>query len=222
MRYLEARLDQPDWMRHPMQEFLVASPAMHRAELRAWNLSREDVQFALFYMEGDVDAYRDRIADVEVNRWYELTPVDDDAFYSYVCQGYTDADEAFFGAFAELSLVVVPPLVYDDRGRTTVTVVGRGESLGELVDALRAGADVSVEVLEVGEYDRRHGTVTAGLTDRQREAVATATGMGYYDAPRGASLAEVAAALDVGSGTASELLRRGEAALMGRLFGRDG
>lgn len=219
MRYLEARLDQPDWMRHPMQEFLVESTAMERAELHAWNLSREDRQFALFYMVGDVDAYRDRIAEVAENRWFELSPVEEGSFYSYVCQGYTEADEAFFAAFAELSLVVVPPLVYDGEGRTRVTVVGRGDSLGELVEALRAGG-VGVEVLEVGAYDRRHGTVTAGLTDRQREALETATGLGYYAAPRRASLADVAAALDVASGTASELLRRGEAALMGRLFGR--
>ena len=45
-----ARLDQPDWMRHPMQEFLASSPAMRREELHAWNQSRDDVQFALFYV----------------------------------------------------------------------------------------------------------------------------------------------------------------------------
>lgn len=131
----------------------------------------------------------------------------------------TDADEAFFAAFAELSLVVVPPLVYDAAGRVRVTVVGRGESLGELVEALREGAGVGVEVLEIGSYDRRHGTVTAGLTDRQRAAVATATAMGYYAVPREASLASVAEELDVATGTASELLRRAEATLMGTLFG---
>lgn len=217
MRYLRARLDQPDWMRHPMQEFLATSDAMERVELHAWNLSREDVQFALFYVDGDIDAYRDRIDDVEPNRWYELTAVDETSFYSYVCQEYTESDTVFFQAFAELSLVVIPPMVYDDDGQLHVTVVGLSEALTELVAALRERAGVEVDVLEVGTYDRRYGTVTGGLTDRQFEAVETATEMGYYAAPRAASLSAVADELGVADATASELLRRAESRLMPRL-----
>jgi predicted DNA binding protein len=217
MRYLHARLDQPEWMRHPMQDFLATSEGMEREELHAWNLSREDVQFALFYVVGDIDDYRARIDDVEPIRWHELTAVDEDSFYSYVCQEYTDADEAFFRAFAELSLVVIPPMVYDDRGQAHVTVVGPGEALTELVETLRERAGVGVDVLEVGTYDRRHGTVTGGLTDRQLEAVETATELGYYAAPRRASLSTVAEELGVADATASELLRRAESRLMPRL-----
>lgn len=217
MRYLRAHLDQPEWMRHPMQEFLAASNATGRAELHAWNLSREDVQFALFYVEGDVEAYREHIEEVEPIRWYELTPIDGCGFYSYVCQEYTDSDVTFFRAFAELSLVVVPPLVYDCEGRPRVTVVGPGEALTELVEALRNRADVGVDVLEIGRYDRRHGTVTGGLTDRQVEAVETATRLGYYAVPRETSLAAVADELDVAEATASELLRRAESNLMDRI-----
>jgi len=219
MRYLQARLDRPEWMRHPMQRFLASSPSMERAELHAWNLSREDVQFALFYMAGDAGAYRERIEGVDVVEWYEVTPVDEDGFYSYVCQPYTEADESFFRAFAELSLVVVPPIVYDADGDARVTVVGRGDSLGALVESLREGPGVGVEVLEVGTYDRRHESVTGGVTDRQLEAVRTATAMGYYAVPREASLSAVADELGVALATASELLRRAESRLMGRLFG---
>ena len=217
MRYLRARLDQPDWMRHPMQEFLATSDAVERVELHAWDLSRDDVQFALFYVDGDIDAYRDRIGDVEPNRWYELTAVDETSFYSYVCQGYTESDTVFLRAFAELSLVVIPPMVYGDDGQLHVTVVGLSGALTELVAALRERAGVGVDVLEVGTYDRRYGTVTGGLTDRQFEAVETATEMGYYAAPRAASLSAVADELGVADASASELLRRAESRLMPRL-----
>lgn len=218
MRYLHARLDQPEWMRHPMQRFLAASDAMDRAELHAWNLSREDVQLALFYVAGDREAYRDRIEDVDPIEWYELTPVDESGFYSYVCQGYTEADAAFFRSFADLDLVVVPPLVYEGDGRARVTVVGRGDALTGLVEALSERAGVGVDVLEVGDYDRRFGTVTGGLSDRQVEALETATEMGYYAVPRRASLSAVATELGVADSTASELLRRAESRLMPRLF----
>jgi len=219
MRYLRARLDQPDWMRHPMQRFLASSDALRRVALHAWNLSREDVQLALFYVDGDVAAYRDRIDDVDPIRWYELTPVDEGSFYSYVCQEYTEADRAFFRAFAELNLVVVPPMVYDGDGLAHVTAVGLADALTDLVDALRERADVGVDVLEVGAYDRRLGTAAADLTDRQFEAIETATALGYYAVPREASMSTVAAELDVADSTASELLRRAESRLMTRLVG---
>lgn len=219
MRYLYVRLDQPAWMRHPMQDFLVTSDTMNRAELHAWNLSREDMQFALFYIDGDIDAYRDRIDEVNPVQWYELTPVDETGFYSYVCQEYTESEMAFFQAFAELSLVVVPPLVYSADGWLDVTIVGRGEALTDLVDALEQRAGIGVDVREIGTYDRRLGTVTGSLTDRQFEAIETATEMGYYSVPRQASLSAVAAELGVASSTASELLRCGESRLMSRLIG---
>jgi predicted DNA binding protein len=56
------------------------------------------------------------------------------------------------------------------------------------------------------------------LTDRQYQAVETATRLGYYDVPRTVSLLAVANDLGVAEATASELLRRAESNLMGRLF----
>lgn len=220
MRYLRAELDQPEWMRHPMQEFLARSEVMEREELLAWNHSREDVQFALFFVVGDVAAYRERIDEVAPIRRYELTVVDDTSFYAYVCQEYTEADEAFLRGFAELDLVVVPPLVWDSDGRLRLTIVGPGEGLTAVVESLEGSADIGVEVLEVSEYDRRHGALTGGLTDRQYRALETASELGYFIVPRAASLATVAEELGVAESTASELLRRAESNVVGRLFDR--
>lgn len=219
MRYLTARLEQPAWMRHPMQEFLSNSESMRREELLGWNLSRDDVQLLLFYVEGDVDAYRTRMETIDAVRQYELTPIDDERFYVYVVQAYTPSEETFFRAFAELRLVVVPPIRYGADGHPEMTVVGGEGSLTTLVEALREQADVTVDVRTVGTFDRRHGTLAGELTDRQFEAVETATRLGYYGAPREAPLAAVAAELGVAEGTASELLRRAESRLMTRLVG---
>jgi predicted DNA binding protein len=56
------------------------------------------------------------------------------------------------------------------------------------------------------------------LTDRQREAVRAAVEAGYYAVPREASLADVAEAIGCAESTASEHLRRAEAAVMRRLW----
>lgn len=52
-----------------------------------------------------------------------------------------------------------------------------------------------------------------GLTDAQRETLATAARTGYFDVPRGATLADVAAELDISSQAASVRLRRAYANL---------
>jgi len=218
MRYLRAELDQPEWMRHPMQEFLANSEEMEREALLAWNHSREEVQFALFYVVGDLGAYREQIEQVEPIRFYELTVVDESSFYSYVCQEYTEADEAFLQGFAELDLVVVPPLVWDSDGLLEITIVGPGDGLTAVVESLRNDADIGVDVLEISEYDRPHPRVSGGLTDRQFTAMRVATRLGYFSVPREASLSAVADELGVAESTASELLRRGESNLLNRVF----
>jgi predicted DNA binding protein len=54
-----------------------------------------------------------------------------------------------------------------------------------------------------------------GLTDPQREALLTAFRMGYFDHPRRAALADVAAELDISRQALSARLRRGSRNLVG-------
>ncbi|WP_267643339.1 helix-turn-helix domain-containing protein [Haloarchaeobius amylolyticus] len=54
----------------------------------------------------------------------------------------------------------------------------------------------------------------SGLTDRQDEALRTAYELGYFDIPRGASLADVAAELGISASSASERLRRAQTQLV--------
>lgn len=60
-----------------------------------------------------------------------------------------------------------------------------------------------------------------GLTDRQREVLRTAFDAGYFDVPRGTSLEELAADLDVSDQALSALLRRGLANVLRETLGSD-
>jgi predicted DNA binding protein len=54
----------------------------------------------------------------------------------------------------------------------------------------------------------------ATLTDEQREVLQVAHDLGYFDVPRSATLADVAAELGISSQAASERLRRGHRQLI--------
>lgn len=191
-----------------MQSFLQESVAVHREELWAWDL-HGDALVALFYVDGDVDAYREAIETVDTIDVFDLTPAGDDAFYTYVREDRRDADRSWMAAFDHPSLIVVPPVVYRSDGDTVFTVVGTTPDLQALVADLPN--EISFDVDRIGAYDHRHTHVPPpALTTRQHEAVATALELGYYDRPRSASLADVATTLSCATGTASELLRRAE------------
>lgn len=195
-----------------MQSFIRESDAIRREELWSWNHLGESLA-ALFYVEGDIDAYRDAIEAVETIRRFDVTPVGDEAFYTYVEEASRGEEWAWMGAFARPSLLVVPPIEYRGDGAAVFTVVGTADDLQALLTDLPDEIDVDVD--RVGEYDDRH-VAGAGpeLTDRQRQAVRAALDVGYYDSPRTGSLGEVADRLDCATGTASELLRRAERAAL--------
>jgi|APHM01.1.fsa_nt_gi Predicted DNA binding protein len=93
------------------------------------------------------------------------------------------------------------------------------DALRPVVADLRAVAD-SVELVRLtrsSEVDSDRDLVfidRAALTDRQREAIATAHEMGYFDRPRDANATEVAGALDISRATFAEHLAAAQSKLL--------
>lgn len=97
------------------------------------------------------------------------------------------------------------------------------DRLREVVGRLRERYDgVTVRYLArdgAGDGSERLVPVDLGrLTDRQREVLETAHGMGYFEYPRGANASEVAAALDIGPSTLIEHLTAAQSKLLGDLL----
>lgn len=97
---------------------------------------------------------------------------------------------------------------HDEEWRLEVRFPGRSD----LASADRAfeeyNIEVSYESIESSAEDG--GSRSTDLTDRQREALQLAHGMGYYDVPREATLAEVASEIGISHQAVSERLRRAE------------
>jgi len=172
----------------------------------------------VFRVRGDPGPFRTKLDAREATVEYSLTDAVDGVFYCCVRDRVTPADRRYLDAFVQGTLVVVPPVRFDADGTTELTLVGTAADLDDAVSALPEG--MRATVLSVGPFRRRAESPAARLTDRQREAVGAAVDHGYYDSPRGGTVADVAADLDVAPGTAAEHLRKVEARVLRRAVGR--
>lgn len=221
VKYCDLRLHQPDWMLHPMQQFIREEDVVLYEELVTWNVRpAASVEHELFYVEvTDTDRYLAAIDRVDSVHWSRNARIDDDSLYVFACQETREEEVVLRQAFGRLELVVVPPIVYDREAAMEMTLIGKDEDLGTLVDSLPGQIDVTIE--EVGEYDRPNARLTSALTNRQFEVLRTGLDLGYYEVPRKASLADLAAELGCAESTVSVVLRKAEATIVSRAVNRD-
>lgn len=221
MKYLDLRLRPPDAMLHPMGRFVRQEDAVRYEEMLTWSVRPEEgVEHALYYVEADLERYREAVAGVETVRECHVAPIDEGSAHVWVREESLPEIRAWRDAFADRNLVVVPPIRFDDDAAMGMTVVGDGADLQAVLADVPDAVEATVEA--VGSYDRRDGTLAGALTDRQRDAAGTALRLGYYEVPREADLAAVADALGCAESTASELLRRAEREVFSRLLDRYG
>lgn len=101
-------------------------------------------------------------------------------------------------------------LPFDIRdGEATWELTASHDRLSQLGEQLEAfDIEFTVEAIE------RYVDPDRLLTDRQRRLLVAAVEAGYYDTPRGCSLTELAATLDVAKSSVSETLHRAEGAVV--------
>jgi len=104
------------------------------------------------------------------------------------------------------------PIVVED-GVMEFDLTTTREGFEAFGDALDAG-EQEYELLSV-VHETDDGAL---LTERQRECVTAAFRLGYFEVPRGATLAEVANELDIDKSTASETIRRAAGRVMAQFL----
>jgi len=194
-------------------EVLADSPAIAEARLVDWSMTADDQSTLLYTVDGDPTAVAERATDTAGIESVELSETT--AGQTYVLVVMRPLETPLFAAIhrasTEAGLVVRKPIVYRDS-TMTARVVGDAGALQRALDAAPGGVDVQID--EIGRLRGRGEEPVATLSDRQREAVATALELGYYDQPRGATHEDVAAELGCAPPTASDHLQKAEAAIV--------
>lgn len=142
---------------------------------------------------------------------------DDDNLYAVVRSHLCSLDDSLINRFEQHNCLYMPPTVYR-QGWEHYTVIAFDDSdvrtlLGDL------DTDRDIEVLSTKSVDSRRvphtlfmttDSLFGGLTPRQLEALRIALDSGYFDQPRGASVAELADQTDVARSTYEEHLRKAQ------------
>jgi len=206
MHAARVALEIPEPSLHPMHAVVCESPAIDREIILERDVG--ETTTLLLYIEGDREGYERALETLpNVDEW----TIDDAeaGFYVYVRTAMREREQLYADALAADSLLVVLPVELRADRTVRLSLVGHSEALSAAMGDLPA--DVGVEVLWTGTY-RREGTVR--LSERQRDALAAAWEIGYFDLPRGNGIDAVADRLDCATSTASDLLRRAQQQLV--------
>lgn len=212
MKYLRLAIREPEARRNPLHTFLVEHEGMQLAQLWNWHEATDgNGDLLLFRVVGEFAPYTAALDEAAFVSAYETARIDDESFYLYVEHETRDADHAFREPFLDQRVLTAPPIEFAANGETRMEVVGRAADVQAVVDGFPPAYEVRVD--RVSSYGRGMTATGSLLTERQREALAVAVELGYYDIPRTASVEDVAGELNCAPSTASDHLRKAQARL---------
>lgn len=218
MKYLQLTVREPPASRNPMHDFLIESDDASLAQLWNWTTTTDDVDVVLFRVVGDQQAYTAALDDAAFVVDYATARLNDESFYVYVEHATRDEDAAFREPFLHHRVLTIPPIEFSDEGHTKMEIIGRAADIQAVVDEFPREFDVHID--QVSSYKQGLGATASLLTERQHEAVTVAVDLGYYDVPRTATVADVAAELGCASSTASTHLQKAHAHLAHKIAGQ--
>lgn len=203
MRYVTVLLRHDPAELHPVERRLAEDPALTRQAMHAVEELPDGSIVLLTEVAGDLDRYREIMADSPAV--HEFAVSGDDSGYCYSHVAASPQVERLLEAQRNAEFVVEMPVEYTEDGAQRVTLVGREEAFEGAAMDLPDG--VEMELVSTGPYSPEAESVFADLTDRQREVLEAALALGYYETPREATLADVASEVDVEPGTVGKHLR---------------
>jgi hypothetical protein len=219
MKYVRLRITFSSETINPVHEAICESGAVERDVLLHEDRSGPDRDTRLYRVDGDPDTFAGMLGAAPGVLEWTFTPVENGTFYAFVEEETPDRDEEILDAVSRTGIMAVPPIEFASDRTATATLVGAAGAIRPALEELPD--EMGIDVIRVGEYDRRRELFDSGLTGRQREAIAAAVDAGYYDDPRRGSIDDVAVALDVAPSTAAQHLRKAESRVMAAVLDID-
>jgi predicted DNA binding protein len=191
-------------------ELLADSPAIAEARLVDWSMTASEQSTLLYIVDGDPTPFAEQAANTAGIDSVELSDTKQGRTYVLVVMRplETPMFAAIHRASTQAGLIVRKPIIYRD-GTMSARVVGDAGALQRALEAAPDGVEVQIDT--ISQFYGHTDDPVVGLSDRQREAVAVALELGYYNQPRGATHEDVAAELECAPQTASDHLQKAEA-----------
>lgn len=162
----------------------------------------------VYTVEGDVDLLMAGIDDAETRQLEYTVPRDPEPSVIKIRFFPDETLQRIFDIQRSFAVSMQFPLEYVgyDPVVVEVTEIGSREEIRQRIQDTREVA--SVEVKQLQPYKPDTDPLFQELTDRQQEVLLTAIEKGYYQSPREATQADIAAELSVSTSVVGQHLRR--------------
>ncbi|MFP9062126.1 helix-turn-helix domain-containing protein [Natrialbaceae archaeon A-chndr2] len=215
MRYATVTLTWETGSMHPLDELFANIDDLSMEAIRYVSPIRDGEYIELLTFRGDPDTVQKRLANSSHVLEHGVSSAESgQRGVAYVTCRNVGLVADLLAILRDHDIVLDWPIHYRNgtahgvRG-FELTVIGAGEAIQQAAATLPE--EIALEVQRLGEYDHPPRPFEAGLTERQQEVFDVATRLGYYEIPRETTQAEVAATLDIATGTVGEHLRHIEA-----------
>lgn len=198
-----------------LQDRIFDAPDLTRERIYHLNVLEDETMVLLGRVSGNLDRLETMLAAGEDALDYSLSRDEDaDSALVFLHVRPPPAIRAFLQLPRTHEVFFDFPIEGTGDGRLRVEMIGEtNEILRDALAAVPEGVEVTVDRL--GPYPS--DDVDALLTARQREVLAVARELGYYESPRRATHADIADRIGLGVGTVTEHLQKIEARVFDHL-----
>jgi predicted DNA binding protein len=207
MQYAELRLFPSAAGFHPADRAIVEATGVERIAIHHFNRLDDGTVVLLYQLRGDPDLTRSVLSEHGDVLAYSVSQAGLE-LHAYVHFQPVEAMSALFQLPQEYRIVIDTPVECFPDGSIQVAAIGQREHLTAALELIPETITVELESIQPYEPDNRR--LYSSLTDRQQEILRVAVSVGYYDVPRDATYADVAAELDLAPVTVGEHLRKAE------------
>lgn len=210
MRFITFLLTPPNGEFHPIEGALDRA-GLDRRAIHRFRLLDDGTMVSLYEREGDPDVAQEVLEDHEAVQSVTTKALGKRVFV-HVQFVPNDLTESVFSIPQNYDIILDMPMEYAEGGALRVTAIGTLETFRQAMGEMTE--EVSLQLLTMGDYVPGDEGLYAQLTDRQREILAAAVEVGYYEVPRQANHQDIADRLGIAKATVGEHLRKIEATVM--------